>query len=57
MEVKRINTVRVVKAFPGYEPNDVLRLDDKVGLFKYAYNDAKDSDASSNDGSFSRHFS
>lgn len=39
MEVKKINTVKVIKEFPGFKVNDVLKLDNKVGLFKYAYND------------------
>ena len=39
MEIKKINTVRVIKEFPGFKVNDVLKLDNKVGLFKYVYND------------------
>jgi len=35
---ERVNKVKVIKEFPGYEVGDVLVLDKNSGIFGYEYN-------------------
>ncbi len=38
MNTKRVNKVKVIKEFPGFEIGDVLKLDANNGIFGYEYN-------------------